>query len=65
MRDTCTMQCPNCEIELPILDWIAVSQMWNCGFTMSEAVANYERLLVHYTQQIRVGQSSAQIPFAS
>jgi hypothetical protein len=31
--------------------------MWNCGFTMSQAIAQYERLLLHYMQGSRVGES--------
>jgi hypothetical protein len=38
--------------------------MWNCGFTMSQATAQYERLLLQYMQESRVGELLlAQSPF--
>ena len=63
MRDTFTVRCPKCQVKLPILDWPAVSHMWNCGFTMSQAIADYERLVVHHAEQARIGQSLAPISF--
>lgn len=63
LRDTLTMRCPKCEIELPTVDWHAVSHMWNCGFTMSQAIANYERLLVHHMDRACTAQSLDKIPF--
>jgi hypothetical protein len=34
--------------------------MWNCGFTMSQAIAAYERLLLHYMQESRMGFCSTE-----
>jgi hypothetical protein len=61
-RDTVQVRYPKCQIKLPTLEWHAISHMWNCGFTMSQAIAHYERLLVHHMAQTRLCQTLSLLP---
>ena len=38
------MRCPHCQVPLPEFDLDAIMHMWNCGFTLAEAAAQFQYL---------------------
>jgi hypothetical protein len=38
------MRCPHCQVPLPEFDLDAIMHMWNCGFTLAEAAAQFQCL---------------------